>query len=403
MADTILVVAPHGLDEVLGCGGTIARFVAEGAVAHLLVLNGDGTGRDAARRAATQQVAKMLGLASVAFGGFPENRSDTVALSEMIGAVEAAVREHAPTLVYVSHGGNLNIDHQNAYRATVRAYAWANPWTSSHEPLSSEALAFFGKQGLNIIQILRNPMDIMVSNAAKMTSFAGQRCPQFLLNDRRWVADMTDVLATYARGILRRGNRCHTIRYETLLEKPAEVIQGLAHFVGIDLGPDDCREIWSSVDRQTLSDDIGHFWEPGEGKWRDFIPPHMADVICAPEMIDLWRRMGYDISPDAITGAKSAIPAELERLDHRQLVWQDSRWGTSRGKRPSLQSDGVCVTRRNGLLGVTGSEFDPIMQSLLDSPLLKDMLAAAYFDDALAPSVPLLSDYCDGLKVKERD
>src|SRR3546814_887113 len=121
MTDTILVVAPHGLDEVLGCGGTVARLVTEGATAHLLVLNGDGTGRDEARRVVTRKVADMLGFASVTLGSFPENRSDTVALSELIGVVEGAVRDCAPSVVYVTHGGNLNIDHQNAYRATVTA------------------------------------------------------------------------------------------------------------------------------------------------------------------------------------------------------------------------------------------------------------------------------------------
>src|SRR3546814_19767194 len=78
MTDTILVVAPHGLDEVLGCGGAVARLVAEGATAHLLVLNGDGTGRDEARRVVTRKVANTLEFAYVTFGGFPENSSDTV-------------------------------------------------------------------------------------------------------------------------------------------------------------------------------------------------------------------------------------------------------------------------------------------------------------------------------------
>jgi LmbE family N-acetylglucosaminyl deacetylase len=119
--DVILVVAPHGLDEVLGCGGTIARCVAAGSTAHLLILNGDGQGHDAARRAATQEVAQKLGIASLTFGGFPENRSDTVPISELIAAIEALIREYEPTSIYVSHGGNLNIDHQNAYRAAVTA------------------------------------------------------------------------------------------------------------------------------------------------------------------------------------------------------------------------------------------------------------------------------------------
>ena len=37
----ILVVAAHPDDEVLGCGGTLAKAIAEGAVVHVLFL-GEG-------------------------------------------------------------------------------------------------------------------------------------------------------------------------------------------------------------------------------------------------------------------------------------------------------------------------------------------------------------------------
>ena len=42
MRKTILVIAPHADDEVLGMGGTIARKVAEGDVVHVAVLTGQG-------------------------------------------------------------------------------------------------------------------------------------------------------------------------------------------------------------------------------------------------------------------------------------------------------------------------------------------------------------------------
>ena len=121
MSQTVLVVAPHGLDEALGCGGTMARHADEGDTVHTLVLFGNGTGRDAARRVNAAAAAGILGSAAPRFAGFPENRSDTLPLLDIVGAIERCVNEIKPQIVYISHGGNLNIDHQTSFRATVTA------------------------------------------------------------------------------------------------------------------------------------------------------------------------------------------------------------------------------------------------------------------------------------------
>jgi len=117
----LLVIAPHGLDEVLGCGGAMARAAREGVGVDVLILMGDGSGRDGARRAAALRAAESLGARPPRFAGFPENRSDTVPLLELVGAVERAVRELAPATVYVSHAGNLNLDHRRTFEASVTA------------------------------------------------------------------------------------------------------------------------------------------------------------------------------------------------------------------------------------------------------------------------------------------
>lgn len=151
---TVLVVAPHGMDEVLGCGGTIARLAAAGRRVEMLVLFGDGTGLDAHRRAAGPTAATRLGSNVPRYAGLPENRSDTIPLVEIVAIVERAIAEVQASELYVSHGGNLNIDHQTAFRATVTAarpvprspvraiYAyeilsstdWAPPSASSFQP-----------------------------------------------------------------------------------------------------------------------------------------------------------------------------------------------------------------------------------------------------------------------------
>ncbi len=117
----VLVVAPHALDEVLGCGGTIAAHAAAGDAVHVVVLCGDGTGLDGKRREAAAAAAGILGARQPTFCGMPENRSDTIPIGTVVGMIEAEVQKLRPHTVYVSHGGNLNIDHQTAFRATATA------------------------------------------------------------------------------------------------------------------------------------------------------------------------------------------------------------------------------------------------------------------------------------------
>ena len=121
MGRTVLVIAPHGLDEALGCGGAMARHTDDGDEVHVLILFGDGTGRDAVRRVNALVAAQILGASPPMFAGFTENRSDTIPLVEIVGAIERCVSELKPQIVYVSHGGNLNIDHQTSFRATATA------------------------------------------------------------------------------------------------------------------------------------------------------------------------------------------------------------------------------------------------------------------------------------------
>lgn len=117
----VLVIAPHALDEVLGCGGTIARHSAAGRQVHVLVLSGNGEGFDAKRREAAGKAAALLGAQAPRFAGFPENKTDTVALGDVVSVIEKTVTDLKPSTVYVGHGGNLNIDHQVAFRAAATA------------------------------------------------------------------------------------------------------------------------------------------------------------------------------------------------------------------------------------------------------------------------------------------
>src|SRR5258708_10733659 len=84
---------------------------------HVLVLFGDGSGRDTARRKNAAMAAKILGASAPRFAGFPENRSDTLPLLDVVAAIESCVAELKTDIVYVSHGGNQNTDHPTHFLA----------------------------------------------------------------------------------------------------------------------------------------------------------------------------------------------------------------------------------------------------------------------------------------------
>ena len=120
---TVLVIAAHGGDEVLGCGGVIARHADAGDEAHVLLLAEGGTARDAERDArvrkaevaamqvAAGEAAAILGARPPSFGGLPDNRMDTLPLLFVIKEIESAIESLGPAVVYTPHAGNLNLDH----------------------------------------------------------------------------------------------------------------------------------------------------------------------------------------------------------------------------------------------------------------------------------------------------
>ena len=129
---SVLVIAAHPDDEVLGCGGTIARLAGEGETVHIAILGEGITSRHARREDAdlsaiddlhadSRQAADVLGAASVQNFQFPDNRFDTVPLLEIVHQLESLITRHRPRTVFTQHGGDLNVDHQVTFRATLTA------------------------------------------------------------------------------------------------------------------------------------------------------------------------------------------------------------------------------------------------------------------------------------------
>lgn len=127
----ILLIAAHPDDEVLGCGGTIAKHVMQGDEVYCLILGEGVTSRYSQREEAevelkqlkseAEEAAKILGIKEVFFRDFPDNRFDAVPLLTIVKAVEEVKEEIKPSIIYTHHHGDLNIDHQITFQAVLTA------------------------------------------------------------------------------------------------------------------------------------------------------------------------------------------------------------------------------------------------------------------------------------------
>ena len=130
---TILVVAAHPDDEVLGCGGSIAKWTASGNIVHILIMAEGATSRSSIRdrevkseelsllEKSANSAGKILGVASVKLLDFPDNRMDSVDRLDIIKAIEEEIKRLKPHTVVTHHCGDVNIDHRITHEAVVTA------------------------------------------------------------------------------------------------------------------------------------------------------------------------------------------------------------------------------------------------------------------------------------------
>ena len=125
---TVLIVAAHTDDEALGCGGTIARHVAEGDTVYAVFLADGVTSRPDAstaqldqRNSAAANAHEILGIKKVYMLGFPDNRMDGIPLLDLVQRLEEVLERVRPEIVYTHHFGDLNVDHRITHQATLTA------------------------------------------------------------------------------------------------------------------------------------------------------------------------------------------------------------------------------------------------------------------------------------------
>jgi LmbE family N-acetylglucosaminyl deacetylase len=130
----ILIVAAHPDDEILGCGGTVARMIDERNAEVVTLILGEGiTSRDRTREQKNRiqeintlkqnmiDANKILGIDVVSSFDFPDNRFDAVALIDIVKAIEEIKSKFNPDIIFTHYANDMNIDHCITNKAVLTA------------------------------------------------------------------------------------------------------------------------------------------------------------------------------------------------------------------------------------------------------------------------------------------
>ena len=133
MQESVLVIAAHPDDEVLGCGGTIAKHLQNGDIVNILIVVEGQTSRQNNRnrdslskelkelQIAAKEANILLGTQNLNFLDFPDNRLDSIDRLDLIKAIEINIKKYNPTTIYTHFAWDLNIDHRRLHEAVITA------------------------------------------------------------------------------------------------------------------------------------------------------------------------------------------------------------------------------------------------------------------------------------------
>lgn len=122
----VLVIAPHPDDEVLGCGGTMARLADGGSEVEVAIVT-RGTPPRYAAESVEQVVAEsaaahaMLGISRTRYLDLPAAELDGMRHAELNAKIGALIEDVQPDTVFLPFVGDIHLDHQLIFRSTLVA------------------------------------------------------------------------------------------------------------------------------------------------------------------------------------------------------------------------------------------------------------------------------------------
>jgi N-acetylglucosamine malate deacetylase 1 len=122
MVDKILIIAAHPDDEVLGVGGTIAKYASLGADVYVAILCSQASKRrvvennnlDVPLEVSLKKALVCLGvpLDNLYCYNFPNLKMNSIPHDQLVTSIENLILSVEPDKIFLHYENDLNIDHQ---------------------------------------------------------------------------------------------------------------------------------------------------------------------------------------------------------------------------------------------------------------------------------------------------
>tara|TARA_B100000927_G_C16451270_1_gene463928 strand:+ start:535 stop:1221 length:687 start_codon:yes stop_codon:yes gene_type:complete len=129
LSKQILVISPHADDEILGCGGTIAKHLSENDIVTIVICTNGNIGapeifskkyiNDLRKEALLSH--KKLGSIKTIFLDFPAPKLDTYPSYKIADKLSLIIKKIKPNIIYLPFPGDLHNDHRCIHNAGLVA------------------------------------------------------------------------------------------------------------------------------------------------------------------------------------------------------------------------------------------------------------------------------------------
>lgn len=219
----VVVFAPHPDDDLIGCGGSIAKHLARGRTVRVVYLTSGDAGSRTIDRATLADLREQEAVRAAEVLGFEDLvflRQDDGYLRDTRELAETLinlVRTCRPQFVYLPHADDNHPDHRTTHQLVTKALSQAaGPW-------------FQGTEG--------DPWMVPTVLAYEVWT---------PLRDVSYLEDITDVWQPLCEALRCHKSQMGAIDYEAM-------VSGLSHYRGIMLSPGRRAEAFSVLRAATSS------------------------------------------------------------------------------------------------------------------------------------------------------